>query len=301
MTQEPLSLINVNKYYEEFCAVSDISFSLMPGEVFGLLGRNGAGKTTIISMITTLEKISRGRISVYGEDVQKNPVQAKQVLGCVPQETINQGFFNVEEILHFQAGYFGLKNYQVWLDLLLHKLDLHEHRKKRAFYLSGGMKKRLAIAKALLHKPRLLLLDEPTAGVDVELRDVLWEFIIELKTQGITILLTTHYLEEAERLCDRIGIIDHGKLLLMDQTQNIIEHHSKKKVTLSFHEKPNINSPYLTESKETTLTFSVPALMSFSELLLELRINPQNIKDIQTHKGSLEEAFRYVIQSDQSN
>lgn len=297
----PLLVQNLSKFYGDFCAVNNISFTLNPGEIFGLLGKNGAGKTTTISMINTLENINQGHISIFGIDVKKNSIQAKSILGVVPQETLNHSFFTVEEVLHFQAGFFGLKDYEVWLELLLDKFDLASQRKKKAYFLSGGMKKRLAIVKALLHKPKLLLLDEPTASVDIELREVLWDFILELKQQGISILLTTHYLEEAEALCDRIGIIDHGKLILVDETDSLIENHAKKKITLSFYEKPHLHSEYLTDIKDEALTFSVPARMSFAELVKELDINLTTIKDVQMHKGSLEEAFRYVIQNDESN
>lgn len=221
--QSPLSLENFKKSYGKVQAVKGVTFDLRPGEIFGLLGPNGAGKTSIISCITTLEKPTGGTIKVFGRDVVTESRQSKMLVGCVPQEVINHGYFNVEEIMKFHSGYFGFRNNQDRIEELLHELRLAEHRHKKVKQLSGGMKRRLMIAKALVHSPKLLLLDEPTAGVDIELRDSLWQFVGKLKKAGTTILLTTHYLEEAERLCDRVAVINRGELIALEETRTLVQ------------------------------------------------------------------------------
>jgi ABC-2 type transport system ATP-binding protein len=192
-----LSIDGVHKAYGHIQALRGVSFEVEPGEVFGLLGPNGAGKTSLISIIVTLEKATSGTVKVFGHDVAANSREAKMRTGWVPQEIINHGYFTVEEILNFHAGYFGLWRPKERIEYLLDGLGLQEHRSKRVKQLSGGMKRRLMIAKALIHSPGLLLLDEPTAGVDVDLRTRLWDFVDELRREGMSILLTTHYLEEA--------------------------------------------------------------------------------------------------------
>jgi ABC-2 type transport system ATP-binding protein len=221
--QNPLVLENFQKSYGQVQAVKGVTFDLRPGEIFGLLGPNGAGKTSIISCITTLEKPTGGVIKVFGHDVVKASRVSKSMVGCVPQEVINHGYFSVEEILHFHSGFFGLRNNHARIEELLKELRLSEHRHKKVKQLSGGMKRRLMIAKALVHSPKLLLLDEPTAGVDIELRDSLWAYVSKLRSEGTTILLTTHYLEEAERLCDRVAVINRGELLALEQTRALVE------------------------------------------------------------------------------
>ena len=206
-----LSIEDVSKTYGRVEALKSVSFNVKPGEVFGLLGPNGAGKTSLISIVVTLEQATAGQVKVFGFDPSKDSRQAKMNLGWVPQEIINHGYFDVEEILNFHAGYFGVANPGERIHFLLDGLGMWEHRKKKVKQLSGGMKRRLMIAKALIHSPGLLLLDEPTAGVDVDLRSRLWDFVSQLRSEGLSILLTTHYLEEAERLCDRVAII-HGAL-----------------------------------------------------------------------------------------
>jgi ABC-2 type transport system ATP-binding protein len=201
-------------------AVERLSFSIEGGELFALLGPNGAGKTSVISAMTSLIPFQGGEIRIFGHPA--GSVEAKKCVGLVPQEAISYGFFTVNEILHFISGYYGIAKNQKRIDFLLDRLQLTSQKNKLVSQLSGGMKKRLAIAKALVHSPKVLLLDEPSAGVDVELRAILWEFVNELNASGMTIVLTTHYLEEAQRLCKRTAIMDKGKLLALDFTQNII-------------------------------------------------------------------------------
>jgi ABC-2 type transport system ATP-binding protein len=201
-------------------AVDHISFTIEEGELFGLLGPNGAGKTSLISAITSLVAQQEGSIRIFGAPAGSR--EAKRAIGYVPQELVSYGFFNVNEVLRFASGYFGLTKNQARIDELLERLQLSQSKYKLVSHLSGGQKRRLLIAKALLHSPRILLLDEPSAGVDVELRNILWNFVLELNAQGMTILLTTHYLEEAERLCSRVAIIDKGRVLALDKTASIV-------------------------------------------------------------------------------
>ena len=294
--QDPLTLIHLTKKYGHMTAVDDVSLEIKPGEVFGLLGPNGAGKTSIISTIMTLQDITLGSIKVFGIDVTKNSQKAKQLIGYVPQELVHHGFFNVEQILKYHANYYGLKKTKKDVAYLLHKLDLHVHRKKYVNQLSGGMKRRLMIAKALIHEPKLLLLDEPTAGVDLELRNSLWEFIDELKNKNISILLTTHYLEEAEQLCDRIGILQKGKLRRIDRVEKLLEQHSSKKVSLLLKAPPKPFDHTLLESVEDQLLhFRIPQKMVLYELLSQIPISYDEILDVQVKPGSLEDVMENVL------
>lgn len=228
MSHLPLELRNLHKSYGQVNAVRGVDLQVNSAEVFGLLGPNGAGKTSIISVITGLEKPTLGEVRVFGADVTKDPKRAKMLVGRVPQEIVGHGFFNVEEVLDFLAGYYGVRDPKDRIDFLLDRLALTQHRHKKVGQLSGGMKRRLMIAKAMIHQPKLLLLDEPTAGVDVELRNSLWKFVGELKAQGVSILLTTHYLEEAQRLCDRVAIIHYGKIRAIGPTQKVISDITKR-------------------------------------------------------------------------
>ena len=232
----PLSLENLVKRYGGVCAVDDVSLTMQEGEIFGLLGPNGAGKTSIISILTTLEVASSGRALVFGKDVAGRDRATKRLLGCVPQGMRQPWFLLVEEVLRFHSGYYGISDNRAHINFLLDRLDMEKHRHKRVRQLSGGMKRRLLIAKALVHQPKLLLLDEPTAGVDIELRASLWQFARELNAHGTAILLTTHYLEEAESLCSRVGILHHGHLLKVDETRNLVKNLTAKEVKISLRE-----------------------------------------------------------------
>ncbi len=292
---KPLELIHLHKKYDDFHAVKGVHFELQAGEIFGLLGPNGAGKTTIISMITTLEKPTSGAVHVFGHDVQTEEFQAKKQLGVVHQEIINSGFFSVEEILRFQSGYYGLRKNQEHIEYVMGKLSLIEHRHKKVKQLSGGMKRRLMIAKALVHQPKLILLDEPTAGVDIELRQSLWEFVHELKKQGMTILLTTHYLEEAEQLCDRVGIIHKGEIQCVGETKEIVSRFTGKSVQLSLNSEKNIEHSFLTKKEKNHFQFYLPKNYELGTFLAELKIELTDILDLQIKEGSLEEAFVKII------
>lgn len=217
-----ISLRGVSKRYGDLQALKEVSFDIRQGEFFGLLGPNGAGKSTLISALAGLIKVNDGTISILGADVEKDFRQARMTLGVVPQEIVMDPFFTVRETLQFQSGYFGLRNNNQWIDELLEQLGLSDKADSNMRKLSGGMKRRVLIAQALVHKPQVLVLDEPTAGVDVELRQSMWRFVRRLHKEGHTIVLTTHYLEEAEELCDRIAIINKGQLLALETKEDLL-------------------------------------------------------------------------------
>lgn len=283
-----LEVINLKKNYVTKSnthvveALKGISFEIQEGSIFGLLGPNGAGKTTLIGAITTIEKPTSGEVLVFGESVQKNPMNTKKHIGVVHQEVINTGFFTVEEILDFQSGYYGIYKNKEQCDYLMHKLSLYEHREKKIKQLSGGMKRRLMIAKALVHKPKLLLLDEPTAGVDVGLRESLWKFVHELKSEGMSILLTTHYLEEAEQMCDRVSIINKGRQLFCGTPEDMIQNYSHKKMLLIMK---NGDTKEYIESNQ----------IGISEFLEKHAIDIRLIQDLKIEEGRLEDAFSKMV------
>ena len=220
---------NVSKNYKQLKAVDGISLTIEKGEFFGLLGPNGAGKSTLINMMAGLVKPSNGSIDVMGFNVNKEYQEARHSVGIVPQELVFDPFFNVREMLRFQAGYFGKdKLNDKWVDEVIERLDLTDKASTNMRKLSGGMKRRALIAQALVHRPPVIVLDEPTAGVDVELRQKLWSFIKELNNEGHTIVLTTHYLEEAEALCNRVAMMKSGKIVALDSTKNLLKEFSLK-------------------------------------------------------------------------
>ncbi len=203
-------------------ALDQVSLEVEEGEFFGLLGPNGAGKTTLISILAGLVRASSGHVQVHGHDVQADYAAARRLLGVVPQELVFDPFFTVREALRIQSGYFGLRASDDWIDELLDHLGLADKAGANMRQLSGGMKRRVLVAQALVHKPRVIVLDEPTAGVDVELRQTLWQFIAKLNKQGHTVLLTTHYLEEAEALCGRIAMLKNGRVVALERTSDLL-------------------------------------------------------------------------------
>ncbi|MBX3622266.1 MAG: ABC transporter ATP-binding protein [Rhizobacter sp.] len=221
-----VSFQNVSKVYRsagrEVRALDGVSFDIQPGEFFGLLGPNGAGKTTLISILAGLTRASGGSVSVHGHDVVNDFAAARKALGIVPQELVFDPFFSVRESLVIQSGYFGVKNNGAWIDELLQGLGLADKAHANMRQLSGGMKRRVLVAQALVHRPPVIVLDEPTAGVDVELRQTLWQFVDRLNKQGHTVLLTTHYLEEAEALCGRIAMLKLGRVVALDRTSALL-------------------------------------------------------------------------------
>lgn len=212
----------VCKQFGNLCALTDIDLKIHAGEFFALLGPNGAGKTTLISIIAGLTLANSGSVNVMGHNVRTEYQQARRNLGVVPQELVFDPFFTVREVLLIQSGYYGIKENTRWVDEIIERLDLSDKANANMRALSGGMKRRVLVAQALVHKPPVIILDEPTAGVDVELRQTLWDFIKQLNQDGHTIVLTTHYLEEAETLCHRVAMLKEGKIVALDSTKNLI-------------------------------------------------------------------------------
>ena len=217
-----IAIKGISKHYGALQALDDVSLNIHEGEFFGLLGPNGAGKTTLISILAGLCKPDHGSALIMGVDVQSTHREARRMLGVVPQELVFDPFFTVRETLRFQSGYFGIRNNDAWIDEIMANLDLTGKADSNMRSLSGGMKRRVLVAQALVHRPPVIVLDEPTAGVDVELRQSLWQFISRLNHDGHTIVLTTHYLEEAEALCQRIAMLKQGKVVALDTTANLL-------------------------------------------------------------------------------
>ncbi|OYZ18244.1 MAG: ATPase [Bdellovibrio sp. 28-41-41] len=296
MSQLALELINLKKSYGTLEAVKGVTLSIKPGEIFGLLGPNGAGKTSIISIITTLEKPTSGQVKIFGYDVEKDPMETKRRIGVVGQEVVNSGYFDVFEILEFMSGYYGILKNKERIDYIMHKLGLYEHRQKKVKQLSGGMKRRLMVAKALVHKPTLLLLDEPTAGVDITLREDLWAYVRELQQEGMSILLTTHYLMEAQELCRQVGIIDRGQLKFVGPTSQIIEQFSAKKIMIKLRkDRESMAHKTFLKKKDGFFEFQIPSQESMGNLFRDLSLTLEDVEDIKTEQGSLEEAFKQIV------
>jgi ABC-2 type transport system ATP-binding protein len=227
--QSAVLVEHLTKSYGSLQALKNVSLDVKEGEFFGLLGPNGAGKTTLISILAGLCRPDSGRAFVMGTNVQTNFIEARRLLGVVPQELVFDPFFTVRETLRFQLGYFGIRNNDDWIDEIMTHLDLTSKANSNMRSLSGGMKRRVLVAQALVHRPPVIVLDEPTAGVDVELRQSLWKFISRLNQDGHTILLTTHYLEEAESLCGRIAMLKSGQVVALDTTQNLLARYGAHK------------------------------------------------------------------------
>ena len=234
-----------SKRYGPVRALDAVSLTIECGEFFGLLGPNGAGKTTLISLLAGLARADSGSLSVMGHDVVGEYRSARRALGVVPQELVFDPFFTVRETLRIQSGYFGLRGNDAWIDEVIERLDLTDKAHANMRSLSGGMKRRVLVAQALVHRPPVIILDEPTAGVDVELRQELWKFIRELNAAGHTIVLTTHYLEEAEALCGRIAMLKQGRIVALDETANLLKGFSgvRMRLRLEPNELPAHDSP----------------------------------------------------------
>jgi len=231
-----ISIDSLQKSFGALVALNGVNLEIAEGELFGLLGPNGAGKSTLINIMAGLCRADSGQVTVMGRDVVKQAAASRRNLGVVPQELVFDPFFKVREVLQIQAGYFGVdRQNRAWIEELLESLGLADKADQNMRALSGGMKRRVLIAQALVHKPRVLVLDEPTAGVDVDLRQSLWSFVRRLHRDGTTVLLTTHYLEEAEALCDRIGIMNHGELVALDSRAGLMQRYSHYQAKLRLH------------------------------------------------------------------
>ena len=230
---QAIEVSDLAKDYGSVQALRGVSFDVAPGEFFGLLGPNGAGKSTLLNILAGLVRPTRGTAGVYGHDVVRAFRAARRNLGVVPQELVIESFFSVREVLRIQSGYFGVRDNEPWIDEILRRLHLWDHRDRSGRHLSGGMKRRLLVAKALVHRPAVVLLDEPTAGVDVELRREIWKFIREIHAAGTTVLLTTHYLPEAEENCERLGILGAGRLLALEPTRDLLARRLDRQVVVT--------------------------------------------------------------------
>jgi ABC-2 type transport system ATP-binding protein len=291
---------NIKKSYGSVQAVNGINLTIYQGEFFGLLGPNGAGKSTLINMLAGIVKSTSGSIKAMGFDVEKNYQEARHSLGIVPQELVFDPFFNVREMLRFQAGYFGKgrENYD-WIDEVLEKLDLTEKAFTNMRQLSGGMKRRALIAQALAHRPPIIVLDEPTAGVDVELRQRLWAFMKDLNQSGHTIVLTTHYLEEAENLCKRVAMVNQGKLVALDDTKKLIRKNSSKNLNIKIDSKDEqkvlkILKNFQVFIENEILTITLDKLDELNDIIVLLKKNKIKFFDIQTTEPDLEKVFLQI-------
>lgn len=281
-------------------ALKSVDLEIKKGAFFGLLGPNGAGKSTIINILAGLVNKTSGQVKIAGVDIDKNPQLTKFKIGIVPQELIIDPFFNVRETLEIYAGYYGIKKADRRTDEIIEALGLQDKVLSRPRTLSGGMKRRLLVAKALVHNPEVLVLDEPTAGVDVELRNQLWEYVKKLNKSGTTILLTTHYLEEAEELCDEIAIINHGKVIACDKKDSLMKLMSDKELIISCDNPENVVT-LLTDFKVKILAgnrVSIiydPSQITVEKILTIFSNNKISIKDISTNQPDLEEIFKHLV------
>ena len=281
-------------------AVDEVSFQIEPGEFFGLLGPNGAGKTSLISMLAGLSRPTSGTVSVHGFDVQRDYAEARRQLGIVPQELVFDPFFNVRESLRIQSGYFGIKNNEAWIDELLQSLGRADKATANMRQLSGGMKRRVLVAQALVHKPPVIVLDEPTAGVDVELRQTLWQFVARLNKQGSTVLLTTHYLEEAEALCSRIAMLKLGKVIALARTGDLLKAASSN--VLRFKTDAMLPWEIAKNARITGRIVQLPAQNAHEveQLLAAIREAGVAVEDVEMRKADLEDVFIDLMAGEQT-
>ena len=303
MSKFALTVENLSKTFidtknkKENTALDNLSFHVKQGEVFGLLGPNGAGKTTFLNILGGTVSKSKGKIIVWGFDIDRNPRQVKASIGIVPQEINLDAFFSPRKLLELQAGLFGITKKDRITDIILKMVALEDKANAYSRSLSGGMKRRLLIAKAMVHQPPILILDEPTAGVDVELRNTLWNNVKELNKEGVTIILTTHYLFEAEEMCNRIAIINKGELVALDTTEKLLDRIQSKRINFKVE---NINS--LIKLKMDNVKFDVNSnnslsityeknSLNFEDIINYLKENNVKVLDIFTEDGDLEDVF----------
>jgi ABC-2 type transport system ATP-binding protein len=304
MNKIALSVENLTKIYSKNKktdvsnkALNSLGFEVKQGEVFGLLGPNGAGKTTFLSILAGTVTKTQGTVNVWGFDLDLNPRQVRASIGIVPQEINLDAFFSPRKLLELQAGLYGVPKKDRITDIILKMVSLEKQADSYARSLSGGMKRRLLIAKAMVHQPPILVLDEPTAGVDVELRKNLWENVKTLNKEGVTIILTTHYLFEAQEMCDRIAIIDKGNLVALDTTQKLLDRIQTKRITFKVSAMPydkNLNLPgvqFNSEVDNTVTAIYEKNSYKFDDIVGVLKKNNIEILDISTEDGDLEDVF----------
>ena len=294
---EKLTKIYSTKSSDKILALNNLNLEVKEGEIFGLLGPNGAGKTTFLNILAGTVIKNSGNVNVWGYDLDKNPRQVRSSIGIVPQEVVLDPFFSPRKLLELQAGLYGVKKKERITDNILKLVSLDKQANTYARSLSGGMKRRLLIAKALVHQPPIIFLDEPTAGVYVELRKNLWENVKSLNMQGVTIILTTHYLEEAEEMCDRIGILNKGNLVALDSTKNLLNNILTKKVTFRINKKIEIqdnalDSLKIISNKENEICISYEkSKVNIEEVINLIKKKNVQIYDISTDDGDLEDVF----------
>lgn len=295
--QPAISFQNVSKTYRSGAvrALDGVSFDIQPGEFFGLLGPNGAGKTSLISILAGLSQASGGSVKVMGHDVVGDYAAARRALGIVPQELVFDPFFNVREALEIQSGYFGVKGNGAWIDELLENLGLADKAKANMRQLSGGMKRRVLVAQALVHRPPVIVLDEPTAGVDVELRQTLWAFIARLNREGHTVLLTTHYLEEAEALCHRIAMLKLGRVVALDRTSDLLS--GRASTMLRFKTDAALPPALAAQSRVTGRIVQIKAhdAAEVETMLATLRAAQVPVEDLEIGRADLEDVFLEIM------
>jgi ABC-2 type transport system ATP-binding protein len=298
-----VSFQNVTKTFESggrtVRALQGVSFDIAEGEFFGLLGPNGAGKTTLISILAGLSRATGGRVSVQGHDVVDDYAAARRALGVVPQELVFDPFFSVRETLRNQSAYFGLRRNDAWIDELLANLGLSDKADANMRQLSGGMKRRVLVAQALVHRPPVIVLDEPTAGVDVELRQTLWQFVSQLNKQGHAVLLTTHYLEEAEALCHRIGMLKQGQLVALDRTSALLA--GTASTMLRFKTDATLPPDLAASARVTGRVVQLPArdAAEVEAILAQLRQAGCPIEDLEMGRADLEDVFLAIMNGQQ--
>ncbi len=301
-----IEIKNLSKTYKkgEKVALKSIDLEIKKGSFFGLLGPNGAGKSTIINILAGLVNKSSGTVKIAGINIDENPQAAKFKIGIVPQELIIDPFFNVRETLEIYAGYFGVRKSERRTEEIIEALGLKDKANSAPRSLSGGMRRRLLVAKALVHNPEILVLDEPTAGVDVELRNQLWDYVKKLNKAGTTVLLTTHYLEEAEKLCDEIAVINRGEVIANDRTENLMKLLSSKELIIDAVDAirpdmaslfPTLVTKFLAHDK-FSITYD-PTRIEVAEILRIIAGEKICIKDISTRQPDLEQIFRHLIRA----
>ncbi|MFJ5446287.1 ATP-binding cassette domain-containing protein [Methylobacillus methanolivorans] len=292
-----INIQQVHKRFGDLHALKGIDLSIKQGEFFALLGPNGAGKSTLINLLAGLLRPTSGQLQVMGFDVNTQYAQARQALGVVPQELVFDPFFNVREMLRFQAGYFGKgRSNDAWVDEIIESLGLADKAHVNMRRLSGGMKRRALIGQALAHKPPVIVLDEPTAGVDVELRQSMWEFIRRLNREGHTIILTTHYLEEAETLCSRIAMMKQGEIVALDSTRNLLNRVPGKRLCLKLAAAlPAILLPLVRDQQGDTYVLALTEVAQLESILAELRLAGVAVEDMQLIEADLEDVFVEIV------
>lgn len=298
MTVPAIQIRQLHKQFGQLRALNGLDLTVEQGEFFGLLGPNGAGKSTLINILAGLLRPTAGRAEVMGHDVVQDYQAARMALGVVPQELVFDPFFNVREMLRFQAGYFGRgTENDAWVDEIIESLGLTDKAHTNMRKLSGGMKRRALIAQALAHRPPVIVLDEPTAGVDVELRQLMWTFIKKLNQQGHTIILTTHYLEEAEELCSRIAMMKQGQIVALDTPSNLLNKFAAKnlRILLKSGRVPDKLLPLLKQQENQQYTFALTEMHQVELVLSSLREVHAEIEDMQLIEADLEDVFLSLV------